>query len=432
MNEKAPKDILENNIRRLIATSGTKPRADFEWELAQTVLEEVHKERQSLRAKRLRRTVWAIGAAAVAAVIILAVNIWSPRAVSPKKPAPTKLAGRVKTLYGLVSVINGQAPQMVERIKDVRSGQWVETHSGSRAEILLANESKLFIEPRSLLQIADNITGQRIVLTKGVLGIEAGKQKPGELLTIETPGSEITVLGTKLEVHVVHKPDGNKQTRVSVTAGQVRMKSGGKEILLPANTEGVADEGQRPIRRSLTAEVNEMAHLVEKTRKLAAESGVPAGTPVIVEFNGDGSGTIWTNASIANKTTQPLGRYSLSSRLPVARIEAFSLQGSKLPVTSVANTWRCDLSGDPLSPGEERTVIVKVSGLRGLFEAKGSGTFQFSRSPARSAVLSLLQFRLPGSANVESITPKPIETRRTLSRLVVTVVVDFEPLQIFR
>ena len=44
----------------------------------------------------------------------------------------------------------------------------------------------------------------------------AAKQAPGNSLTIETPGAKITVPGTRLDVHVVERLDGRKQTRVSV------------------------------------------------------------------------------------------------------------------------------------------------------------------------------------------------------------------------
>ena len=419
MSAKPPEDILEDNIRRLIGASAARPRPGFQRQLVQAVLEEARKERRTRWARRIRRTGWAIGAAAAAIVIaaVIVPRLWP----ATKTPALAQTVGNVKTLYGLVSTSNGQPPQTVDQVKDIRAGQWVRTHTGSRAEIVLMDRSRLLVQPRTSVKMGDKTQGQKVVLANGVLGIQAATQKPGDTLTIETPGAQISVLGTSLEVHVVDKPDGRKQTRVSVTAGTVELASGGGKVLLPANTEGVAERGRRPTVRSLTAEVNEMVRLVEKTRQLTAESGARAGTPAIVEFNGDVSATVWAIVSIANATAQPLNRYSLSCTLPVGGIEAFSLQGTRLPVAATVNAWQVDLSDDPVSPGGNRDVIIKATGLKGLFQAKGSGTFEFRTPQGDSAALSLLQFRLPPSAVVESITPTPAETRRTLSRLVLTV-----------
>ena len=96
--------------------------------------------------------------------------------------------------------------------------------------------------------------------------MDAAKQAPSNSLTIETPGAKITVLGTRLDVHVVERLDGRKQTRVSVLSGEVELESAGRKIVLLPNMEGVADQGGPPLARSLTAEVNEMIRLVDETQ----------------------------------------------------------------------------------------------------------------------------------------------------------------------
>jgi hypothetical protein len=53
--------------------------------------------------------------------------------------------------------------------------------------------------------------------------------------------------------------------------------------------------------------------------------------------------------------------------------------------------------------------------------------FEFSGPAAPSAKFSLLQLRLPSSARVEEIVPEPIEVRRSLSRLVLTISSGYEP-----
>ena len=50
---------------------------------------------------------------------------------------------------------------------------------------------------------------------------------------------------------------------------------------------------------------------------------------------------------------------------------------------------------------------------------------ELSLSAADFDVLSLVQFRLPASARIEELRPPPIETRRSFSRLVITVAADY-------
>ncbi len=423
MKQHQPDDIPEENVRQLIAVAGTEPMTGLPQERVAAILEEVRRQRGRLWVRRVAKVAFAVGAAAAA--IILVVGIWDSPPVPPQKPG-FDLAGKVEALYGFVSVSNGHSPRMLRQGGRIASGQWVQTHSGSRAEIVLADESRILVQPRTSMRIADRSNGQGLVLVSGILGIDAAKQTPGRSLTIQTPESWITVLGTKLEVHVVNKPDGTTQTRVSVTAGRVEIESAGERISLPANTEGIVDEGRPPIRRCLTAEVNAMLELIKQNDAMAAESGARAHRPVIVEFHGDGTAVVWTIVPIANETAQPLNRYSLECGLSASMIEAFSLEGTKLSVMPEGKSWGVDFSDSPLLPGEERSIIAKASGIEGIFQAKGAGTFQLHMPTANPPAtgLCLLQVWLPGSAEVEDVSPAPIETRRKLSRLLLTLVSD--------
>ena len=82
------------------------------------------------------------------------------------------------------------------------------------------------------------------------------------------------------------------------------------------------------------------------------------------------------------------------------------------------------MSSAPVSPGEETALIVKIPDVRGLFPEQGPGVHELSLSAADFDVLSLVQFRLPASARIEELRPPPMETRRSLSRLVITVAAD--------
>jgi hypothetical protein len=469
MSGNVPQDLPEESLKRLIVASVAEPEAHFQRKLTAAVLEEVRKQRGRTRADRLRKAGW--GLLSVAAVVVAAViavwwiNVHADRRSDsvardpessrepgttpengqtvetfqtvdrrqPGQPGQAGQSGRsrhpgqpgqVRRLYGRVCLHNGGSPRQVDAIELVHAGQWVETYSGSEAAILLPDASRLSVRPRTRVQLAEKPDGARLVMESGALRVDAAKQAPGNSLTIETPGAKITVLGTRLDVHVVEKLDGRKQTRVSVLSGKVELESAGREIVLLPNTEGVADEGEPPLARSLTAEVNEMIRLVRQTEVLAAGSDVSAGRPWIVEFNGDGSATIWTILPVPNTTKSDLASYTLPRGMSASVIEAHTLDGAMLPVASWGDARAIDLSMAPVPPGADAAVIVKLADVLGIFEDQGSGTYESSLPATGSGVLSLVQFRLPASARIEDLDPAPIESRQTLSRLVVTVAVD--------
>ncbi|HUT91264.1 MAG TPA: FecR family protein [Thermoguttaceae bacterium] len=436
MNGNMPEEIPEENVGRLIASSVGEREPDFQPKLVAAVLEEVRGQRARIRAGRVRKTRWALLATAAAALVI-AIALWSTRsgvdqqegfvARGPKSPpgaGAIEQVGQVRRLHGLVLLENGQSPRQVDQIEYLRAGQWVETYSRSEAAILLPDESRLSVRPRSRVQIADETHGARLVVERGGLRVDAAKQPPGNSLTIETPGARITVLGTRLDVHVVERLDGRKQTRVSVLSGEVELESAGRKIVLLPNMEGVADQGERPLARSLTAEVNEMIRLVDETQVLAAESDVPAGRPSIVEFHGDGSATIWTILPVRNSSKTDRTSYTLPSGMSASVTEAYTLDGARLPVASSDDGRAIDMSIAPVPPGAEAALIVKLAGVPDVFQDRGSGAYELALPATGSGVLSLVQLRLPASARIEQLEPAPIETRQTLSRLVLTVAVD--------
>jgi len=288
----------------------------------------------------------------------------------------------------------------------------------------LEDRSRLHLRPRSRIQLKAETHGPSVVLQEGRISVEAAKQPTGSHLTIETAGSQIKVLGTKLDVDLIVRPDGSKRTRVSVASGTVELASGGKTLRLGPNMEGIADEGQPPIARSLTAEVNEMVRLIDETEAMAAKGKVPPGPPAIIDFNDDASATVWTLVSIENPTDAELNQYELKCALGDPQIRAFTLEGASLRLCIKDGRRLIDLSCAPVPPGGRAELIARVSGVTGLFEAGRQGVFEFKRKRASSPSLSLFQFRLPHSAFVERAEPRPIETRATLSRLVVTIAGD--------
>jgi hypothetical protein len=264
-------------------------------------------------------------------------------------------------------------------------------------------------------------------LDEGQISLEVAKQQRNAPMTISTPEAQVTVVGTALDVQVITKSNGRKQTWVDVRSGRVELTSGAQRVVLLPNMQGIANQGEPPIARSQTAEVNELARLAHRTAALAAQAGVQPGRAAIIEFSSDGSATTWSLIEIANGGGTDLTEGYLECDVPEGELDVFSLQGARFPVLREGEQWRVDWSADPLPPGGQRTLVVKVANVGGLFAAVGRGVFEFSGPAAPSAKFSLLQLRLPSSARVEEIVPEPIEVRRSLSRLVLTISSGYEP-----
>ncbi len=406
--------VFEDNLRRLLTAAVPKADKRFDECLAESVSQAVRAERQRLPIRRLAPLGWAAVAATVL-VLIGAALTWHPW------QARLETAGQVTNLYGFVELRDGMPPQKVTETENLLSGHWVETASGSGAEMRLWDGSNLVAPPRTLVQVRREKHGARVLLRRGSLSIEVARQPPGKSFTVETPAAQVQVLGTKLDVHVIQKPDSRTQTRVAVTSGRVELESAGQRVVLLSNMEGVAEEEVPPVTRSLTEEVNEMIRLIELNRRLAAESGVQAGMPAIVEFNADATATVWTAVPIRNDTKAPLRSYSLSGEQALPEVRAFTAQGASIPAAIRGAECRIDLSLEPLRPGHATMLIVKMIGVEGIFQAKGRGVFELGSPGTPTRVLTLVQFRLPESARLEEVSPEPIETRKELLKLLVTV-----------
>ena len=87
----------------------------------------------------------------------------------------------------------------------------------------------------------------------------------------------------------------------------------------------------------------------------------------------------------------------------------------------------------PDSPGEKaanRQVILKLGGVKGMFTALGKGVFEFAYTKQNPVALSLVQFRLPESAEIEEIRPEPVEKTKSISRQFLTVAAHVRELEI--
>jgi hypothetical protein len=361
--------------------------------------------------------------AAAAAVIVIA-------AIRFTNQVPAKSVGLLRNIYGIVTISNGNTPEKVLKTAEIRAGQWIETLSGSKAEILLKDKSKLLPAPRTVLQINDGKDGQQVLLQQGFVAIEAAKQPSDKSLTIKTDGSKVRVLGTNLDVRLIKRPDGSKRTRVSVASGSVELESSGEKVLLSANTEGIADEGETPVKRPSNLEVSEMVRLFNKNNELAIRSNVNAGLPAIIDFKSGNSAAVWTMVPYEKLEETSAEQYLLKLKYPAFGARIFTLEGTELPVSSQDRSLQIDFSGLDVEPSQINQFVLHLPEIKGIFQTDGGNIIQFDRLASPFPIVTLVQFRLPELTNIEQIYPEPIETARKLNKLLITVATDSSTLEV--
>jgi hypothetical protein len=360
------------------------------------------------------RTARIAGIASIAAAVVVILSVW----LDTLRVAGD--IGLVRNLYGIVTLRDDGSLKEVTEAAYIRAGQWVEVLSGSKAEVWLTDRSRLLPEPRTTFQVNARKSGLEILLERGAMAIEAAKQSRGNFLTIRTNGSRIKVLGTRLDVRLVRKPDGTRQTRVSVASGSVQLESFGEQLMLLPNMEGIADEGATPVSHSAHLELNEMIRLFNKNEELASQANAQPGLPVIIDFMGGSSATLWTVVPWEMLEAASRG-YLLKLRHPAFDVEAFTLVGVALDVNGKGNDLWIDFS-DAMTPTTSLThVILKIPNVRGLFRADEQGAFQFDGSPGAAGVITLFQFRLPERAHVHEVSGEIIERAKKSNKLVITV-----------
>jgi hypothetical protein len=361
------------------------------------------------------RTVRITGIVSVAAAVVVILSVW----LETLRVAGD--IGRVRNLYGIVTLRDDGSSTEVTEAAYIRAGQWVEVLSGSKTEVWLKDRSRLLPEPRTTFQVNARKSGLEILLERGAMAIEVAKQSPGNFLTIRTNGSRIKVLGTRLDVRLVRKPDGTKQTRVSVASGSVQLESSGEKLMLLPNMEGIADEGETPVSHSAHLEVNEMIRLFSKNDELASRANAQPGLPVIIDFTGGSSATLWTVVPWEMLETAGTREHLLRLRYPAFDVEAFALNGVALEVNGKGNDLWIDFS-DALTPTTSLThLILKIPNVRGLFRVDEQGAFQFDGPPGAAPVITLFQFRLPERAYIHEVSGDIIERAKKLNKLVITV-----------
>jgi hypothetical protein len=247
---------------------------------------------------------------------------------------------------------------------------------------------------------------------------------------VRTDGSQVRILGTSLDVRLVTKPDGSKRTRVSVTSGSVELESSGKKVILSANTEGIADEGKTPVKRPSNLEVSEIVRLFDKNNELATQSNVNAGLPAIIDFKGGSTAAVWTIVPSEKLEKTRAGHYLLKLKYHAFGARAFTLEGTELPVRNQGRTLQIDSSSLGVNLSQINQLVLQLPEIKGIFQSGEASATHFDRPAGSYPIVTLFQFRLPESANVERTHPEPIEMARKLNKLVITVATDSQMFEI--
>lgn len=422
MGDPAPRDVLDENLQRLLkATAGSRP--GFERRLGDAVLAEVRTEG---RKRRRQRRLWCAGAVAAVAAACVAVVALRPVPPEPspsgrESPQNANMAadGRVTPRFGLVSAGSQSDSWMLDAAQNVRAGQWIQTHWGSEAAILLGEGSEIALRPRTRVEIP-GASARTVIVRQGAVRVAAVRQPPGQSIVLKTPDAAITVIGTHLEVRVVKRSDGKSETRVNVASGKVEIESAGSRALVLPNMEAAVIEGEPPVVRSTLAELDVLARLWERNQRLATEQGLAAGQPALVQFGAGTASTVWQ----AVRVGRPAGSKATARRLPAAdsaaNVAAYTLDGTSLTVQRRDDGWWVELPAAKKDEAEQR-VVVKLAGVEGLFTKVNGQSFDFHVPDDGAGALSLIELWLPGTARFETAMPEPIEIRRTLDRLAITV-----------
>jgi len=407
-------DMLEKNLAAMFEKSSNQISPEFEHRLLASVGQEVRRQRRLRMHKR-----WFVRVSAAAAVLILAILL---------VPHGDEPIGTITDIRGLVILRNGKRLEAVEGQRLVHPRQWIQTQSGTTADVVLSDQSRLTPHPRTAIQLDRERHGHTVRLEKGTVAIEAQKQPPGQYLKVETPGAAIKVLGTSLEVRVVEKPTGVKQTHVHLRSGSVELASGGLSTRLLPGMVGIAEEGRAPQSISSIREVNELRRLLQDTRTRAARTKAQANMPAIVDYV---NSTVWTVVPLSDFTDDGANTYSLRLAYPAFGVRACTLEGATLETRAAGRVLYLEMSPELQTAGSVDSVVLRIPNATGLVHMNSDQAGEFALPAAASPSVTLLQLCLPRFAKVDAVAGEIIDTTERLDRLVVTLAADAQALQLY-
>jgi outer membrane biosynthesis protein TonB len=204
-------------------------------------------------------------------------------AAPPAKDVETRVAVvTVTAIQGEVVRLDGAARLPLSDGQALLAGQGVEcVGAKSSAVAAFSDGTRLEIGPETLLREIADRKGKRVVLSKGVVSAQVGKQPADAPMVFATPHGEARVLGTALRIEV------GPQTRLEVTEGKVRLvRTGGKSVDVAAGNFAVCGPGLEPAPKVLHPEeivlLASQAKIVGDEWRLVADRNASGGASLEV------------------------------------------------------------------------------------------------------------------------------------------------------
>ncbi len=172
---------------------------------------------------------WTMGAAAVAAVIVVAFAV-----SNGLFPGQHPVRAAVQTIDGSLYAVDGDNMRIIPAGYEIRNGDEVRTAKGSTAVVRLLDGSLVEMGERSDLAVSRRWKGTTIHLQGGQVIVQAAKQGAGHLY-VATDDGLVSVKGTIFSVK-----HGVKGSRVAVIEGVVHVDFAGDTTDLRAGEQATS------------------------------------------------------------------------------------------------------------------------------------------------------------------------------------------------
>jgi hypothetical protein len=195
---------------------------------------------------------WAMGAAAVAAVVVVAFAV-----SNGLFPGQHPVRAAVQTVDGSLYAVDGDNVRMIPAGYEIRNGDEIRTAKGSTAVVRLLDGSLVEMGERSDLAVSRRWKGTTIQLQGGQVIVQAAKQGSGHLY-VATDDGLVSVKGTIFSVK-----HGVKGSRVAVIEGVVHVDFANNTTDLTAGQQATsgASVGKVPIQSDIAWSRNSAKYL---------------------------------------------------------------------------------------------------------------------------------------------------------------------------
>jgi len=196
---------------------------------------------------------WAMGATAIAAVLVVAFAF-----SNGLLPGQHPVRAEVQAVDGSLYAVNGADMQLIPAGYQIRNGDEIRTAKASTAVLRLLDGSLVEMGPRADLAVSRQWRGTTVHLQSGQVIVQAAKQHSGRRLYVATDDGLVSVKGTIFSVN-----RGIKGSRVAVVEGVVRVDFGNNTTDLTAGEQATssATVSKVPVQREIAWSRNSAKYL---------------------------------------------------------------------------------------------------------------------------------------------------------------------------